>query len=305
MMSFNFKNFKKFNFNSVLKFATIDLLKQKKLVFEIIQLFVLMIVFCLLGLLTIISPIFSFYLFLKPEFSIFAFVLLGFTLLFLCLTFLVGTYFSYRLISFALISIGKKVQDFNLKLAIKLFLSGIVSFFVSLFSLYELKLLLFGVIGFVLMLAGWALLVFSNSNSLFIIFSIISFIIAFILFFIYYIIVIRNFVRVSFVSIFLVEKNLGVRQSVKNSWNLTAGKAVLIFIIQLILGGIIWVVQQLIILPFNFATFPLLASDLGEFNIALFILLFGFLFLFMMVISELFLIFGQVAVYSQISSKRQ
>ncbi len=307
-MAFNFKYFKQFDFNSVLKFATIDLLKQKKLVMELIVLFFLLIILCTVAVLAIISPLATIYLVSVPSWSLFAIIPLILTVIFIFLTFLIGIYFSYRIIVFALESIGKKVQKFSLSLALKIFLSGVVAFFVSFFSLYELKLFLFAIIGFVLLALGIFLLMFANSSWVMIVLGVLAIIISCILFFIYYIIVVRNFVRTSFASVLLIEKNLGVRESVKNSWNLTGGKAVLIFFIQLIFAGIIWVVQQVFFIPLNIAFFPLMGGLINSPNfvfIVAFLVIFAVLFIALMIVSELVSAFMQVAIYRQISVKKK
>jgi hypothetical protein len=307
-MAFNFKYFKQFDFNSVLKFATIDLLKQKKLVLEIIVLFFLLfILFVLVGL-AIVSPLIAMYLFSNPQWSLFAIIPLVLTLVFIILTFLIGIYFSYRIISFALESIGKKVQKFSLKLAIKIFLSWIVTFVVSFFSIYELKLFLFAIGGFVLLLVGAGLLLVSTWFGAGLILGVLAIIVACILFFVYYIIITRNFVRTSFASVLLIEKNLGVRESVRSSWNITSGKAVLVFIVQLLFTGIIWVLQQLVLIPLNIVSFPLMLGSVSSSSLMIFVpflVIFAVLFLVLMIVSELVSVFMQVAIYRQISIKKK
>ncbi len=307
-MGFDLNQFKKFDFNSVLKFATIGLLKQKRLLFEASMLFLILLSCCVFGVLTVAFPIIAVYLFLIPELSIFTIVPLIFFVIFLAFTLLSGAYFSYRAISFALRSIGKKVGKFSINLVIKLILSGIVSFFVAFFSIYELKFLSIAIIGVILFIAGIVSLVIAQGNFIFLILGILGILASLILFFVYYIIMVRNFVRISFASVLLVEKNLGVRESVRTSWKLTTGKAVLIFIIQLILWGIVWVIQQLIFLPLNFGFIPLGASAFSGPNLIpliLFMIIFGLVFFIIMVVSELFIMFGQVATYAQIANKRK
>lgn len=307
-MAFNFNYFKKFDFNSVLKFATIDLLKQKKLAMEVIVLFFLLVILCTVAVLAIVSPFFAIYLFSASSFGILAIIPLILTIVFVFLTFLIGIYFSYRIFSFALESVGAKVQKFSLNLALKIFLSGIVASFVSFFCLYELKLLLFAIVGFVLLISGVLLLMLANSSWLIIVLGVLAIIIACILFLVYYIIVIRNFVRTSFASILLIEKNLGVREAVKNSWNLTSGKAVLIFFIHLIFTGIVWVLQQVVFIPLNFVSVPLTIGSVSSPNSALiiaFFVIFVILFIVLMVVSELVSVFMQVAIYRQISVKKK
>ena len=85
-MGFDLNQFKKFDFNSVLKFATLDLLKQKKLFFEAAMLFLILLSCCVLGVLTIVSPIIAVYLFLIPELSIFTIIPLIFFVIFLVFT---------------------------------------------------------------------------------------------------------------------------------------------------------------------------------------------------------------------------
>lgn len=306
-MDFDFKNFKKFDFGSVIKFSTIELLKQKKLLMEVVVLFFLLVIFCTLIGIIIVLPMFAFYL-LSTQWSIFAIIPFIFTFVFIALAFLIGSYLNYRIILFALTSIGKKAQKFSVNLAIKIFLSEIVAFVVSFFSLYELKLLWIAITGFILFFIGVILLAFFGQNVLLLVLGVLAFIIACILFLVYYVIVVRNFVRTSLASILLIEKNLGIRVAVKSSWNLTAGKAVLLFIVQLILGGIIWVLQQLIFIPLNFAFLPATFGSLNSFSSIIFIpffLLFVGLFFVVIIISVLVTIFGQVASYVQILPKRK
>jgi len=307
-MAFNFNNFKKFDFNSVLNFAIFGLLKQKKLISEIIILFLILFSFCVLGLLAFVSLVMAVSFFMDSNLIIFAIFPLIFGLLFLVLAGICSIYFSYRIVSFALVSIGKKYHEFSIKLAIKLILSGIVAFFVSVFSIYELKLLWIGIIGFILFLFGIVLVVFYNGYFLMLILGVLAIVVACVSFLVYYVIMVRNFVRTSFASVLLIEKNLGVREAVKSSWNLTSGKAVLIFIIQLILGGITWVLSQIVFLPLNVLVLPFGAESFSGANL-LFVLLFIFIFFLVlfiiMIISELFVIFGQVAIYRQISVKKK
>ncbi len=304
-MGFDFNYLKKFDFNSVLTFATLGLFKQKKLIAETLVLFLIIIGFFLSCILAVLSLIVGVYFFVTPEYSVFTIIPLIFTLLFLVVTILSGIYFSYRIISFALESIGKKFQKFSIKLAIKMCLSGIVAFFVSFFSLYELKWLLFGIIGVVLFFEGLFLLVLYSGNILISAFGILSLIIACVLLVIYYIMVVRNAIRVSFAGILIVEKDLGIKESVKSSWALTSGKAFLIFIIQLIFTGLAYVIEQIAFVPMGVVpTFGEIGSSSFIFTIGLFILFF-ILFLIIMVLCELIALFGQVALYKQISSKKK
>jgi len=303
-MTFNFKYIENFNFKAVFEFATIGLFKQKKLVMELLILFLILIsAIIFFGLICVSVVAFS-YLFFTPDLIIFSIIPLLFLLLFLVVMIITGVYFSYRIVSFALGSIGKKVQKFSIRLALKLILSGIVSFLVALFSLYELKLLLIGIAGVILLLISLALIIFSNFNFLMIILGFLVIFVSIILLFIYYIVLIRNMTRISFARILIIEKNLGVRESVKNSWNLTAGKAVLIFLIQFIFVMIIAAIEQILMFSMNILSIPFTFS----FNLILlgmFMLIFVILFAVIMVISELIIVFEQVAVYNQITLKKK
>lgn len=303
-MAFNFEYFKKFDFGSVLKFATIDLLKQKNFLKESGFLSVLFFLILLLIGLFLFAIISAAYLFITPELAIFTFVPLIFALIFFVLFFWSIMYFSYKLIAFALASTNRKVTPFSFGLAVKLFLSGIYSFIVSVFCLYEIKFLLIGIVGFILFFVGFGIIILFNANSVALIFGFLFLLIAFLLIFVYYIMVIRNSVRVSFSSLVLVEKDLGIIESVKYSWNFTAGKAVLIFFIQLILGGIMWVVQQLFMVVLNMAVFLFgIVFNESFFLIILVPLVIVLLVIFMVliVISELVVIFGITKTYSQIA----
>lgn len=303
-MAFNFEYFKKFDFGAVLEFATIGLFRQKNILKEGAFLALLVfLVFLLFGLFAF-ALIFATYLFITPELTMYLIIPLIFSVVFFVLFIWASVYFSYKVLSFALSCLKKKSVEFSFDLAIRLILTGIFSFLVALFSLYELKLLLIGVIGFILFLCGLGFIIFFYNNAVLFIFGILFVFISLFLIFIYYVIIVRNSVRISFSSLALVEKDLGVNEAVKYSWNMSAGKAVLIFFIQLILGGIMWVLQQIIFIPLNFIsipfTFAIENSSLWILMIPI-VIIFVIIFIGITAISELVVVFGVAKTYSQIT----
>jgi hypothetical protein len=305
-MAFNFAYFKKFDFGSVIKFATIDLIKQKNFLKQFFGLALISILTVVLFILFIAGLFASVYLFSVPELAVLTIVPVLFSAAFFVLLIFSMSYFSYKVLSFALSSAGKKFKKFDLKLGVQIILLGIASSFAVFFSLFELKLLLVGLVGIVLMILGAGLLMLFNSDSLMAALGVLFILVSLIPLFVYYIVLVRNSVRVSFAPLILIEKSKGIRESLKASWNLTGGKAVLIFFIQLILGGLMWVLQQIVLAPLNFASFFLPFASESVINLDLFIVFIGVLglvFILVIMFSELVTVFGQAKTYAQMSQK--
>jgi hypothetical protein len=303
----SFDYLKRFDFESILKFATVGLLKQKELKKEILKIsLVLIIMLFLLGFFLGSSILSSYFLVIND--LVLAFVLFGVSIILFLSILLAGSYFTYIIYSFALKSLGRKSINFHLNLGVKLFFCGVYGFLIAFFCLYELKLLLIGVLGFILLFLGIVLTLTNLGNSLLIGVGFIFIIIALILLLSYYIIIIRNSIRLLFSGIFLLEKDLSVKEALKKSWIISAGKVAPIFLIQLIIGGIVWVMQQIITV---FLQVFLVSIGFGaglDFLVVLLIIglvISVLIFILMIVFSELVIVFAQTKIYVQIQSKNK
>lgn len=306
-LGFNFNYFKKFDFESVLKFSTIGLLKQKNLFKELIKLGLVSIVIIFFALMAFVSVLIGSYFSVAGGFPLLLIISIIFSIIFIICTLFLGSYFSYLIYSFALKSLHKKPVDFSISLGIKLIISGLLRAIISIFSLYEIKLFFIGLTGVILSIIGVWLIFFNSSEILFISIGLIFFIISLILLFIYYIIVVRNSTRLLFTGIILIQKNSGVKQALKKSWEITAGKAVLVFLIQLILFGVIVIVQQLLVIPLQLIIFLFLSSFSQPLLMVLFfigLILMCLFFIAFSILFEMIPVFAQVKLYSQIETKK-
>ncbi|OQA30714.1 MAG: hypothetical protein BWY55_00800 [archaeon ADurb.Bin336] len=313
-MDLSFSYLKKFDFESVLKFATIGLLGQKGLKKEVLRISLVLVIILFLLVFFFGAAFVSSYFLVIGELELALILSVISVLLFLSVA-LTGSYFTYVVYSFALKSIGKKSIKFDLKLGVKLIFCGVYRILIAIFCLYELKLLLWLIGGLIFFFIGFALILVDLSNILLVGAGSIFIVISLILFLFYYLVVIRNSIRLLFANILLIEQNLSINDALKKSWEISAGKVAPIFIIQLILGGVVWGLQQIISIVFQSVLAPLeivldLTMTSGEVLLpmvvgALFLILIFIVLSFILTIfSELISVFAQAKIYTQIQPKR-
>jgi hypothetical protein len=256
-MPINFDKIGRFDYAGIIKFATFGLAKQKDILSKVVYLSVLYVIVFLFCVLFFIGAVGG-GLLLAPS-GVLIYAVLSFigALIALVIGIYLGLFAYYYTVSFAFSAIGKKVESFTPRLAFNLLLVGICTSIASFLSLYDLKILVLAVTGAIIGVIGLCGIIFSSGNILFLFGGIILVLVSLVIFVIYLIFAVRNGVRLSFARLVLIEKNPGVLNSVNKSWDITGGKAIILFIVIFILNIIAGIISQIVMIPMQIGFSPL------------------------------------------------
>ncbi len=258
-----------FDLKKILKFSFIDSFKQK----GSLKYFLFLSVFFIL--LNIVEGVVTFLIFSPvakdPSISVSQLAFLaGYTALFLfaliILSALVSSFLGYFIYALALKAKGKKFQTFTPVRGIKLILVGIASVVASCFSIFKLKLLFVPIASIVSFVIAIILFIITYElpssyvrgeyllpmgiallGLLFMFFGLL-------LLLAYFVIIFYNLIRFSMAQLIFVEKDLTLIGSLKESWGVTKGKALNVFLIFLIVGLIVALANFCISIPLNVYT---------------------------------------------------
>ncbi len=149
--------------------------------------------------------------------------------------------FSFKAFYAAMSTRFKDLRPFNLETVVKLFISGIIMMFASLFSVFEPKWLSLSVLAIALAIAGFVMGATSTA-------SLVLFALAALLAIGYFVIVVRNFSRLYLQSALFL-RGEGIVSSIKQCWKVTSGKALKLFGFNVAVGILVIVISVVEILP--------------------------------------------------------
>jgi len=226
--------------NSVLKFSVIDWIKDR----SALKYFFVIFIFYLLVNISVGFFMYSTFMpFIgnaQPDasqsiFMIANMIVFIFVLMFVAI--LIASIFNYFIISKALKSKKLGAVPFSVSRWVYFVLLSIAESIAAVFCLYKLRLLLIPIAGVILSIIALVLIiVFSYSNVILSLIGVLIFLVALILFLVYFVIAIYNAYRLSLASVIYIEKERGVWDSLRMSWEITRGKVLDIFVIMLIIG---------------------------------------------------------------------
>ncbi len=155
---------------------------------------------------------------------------------------LIAIFLSYLIIGRALNLCGRKSIKLNLVRFIKMILINIAQSIIAFLSLFNIKFLLIGVVGFILTVVGFIAMPIG------LLAGVILTMIGVILSIIYFVIVIYNTIRLSLGEIIFVEKEESMIRALKESWIVTKGNVwtiILVEIVVVVIASIISIVAEI------------------------------------------------------------
>jgi len=164
----------------------------------------------------------------------------------------------YLLMSRALEISGRSAQPATPKNIIRFIILGIAQSLCALFSVFNLKMLWIGIIGVVLVLAGFFLIGIAalNSATLFMLgCGALFLLLGIILLLVYLAIIIHNTIRLIVSDVALIGNGLSMADSLRFSWNKTTGNALNIFVIGLVLCVILVIINGILSAPSGMYSF--------------------------------------------------
>lgn len=140
----------------------------------------------------------------------------------------------------ALKQLKRKTVKFNPEKFIMLLIYYIVKFFAVLLSLFELKFLLVGIGGLVLIILGIGIAVLFPLAGIPLLFLGMLALLA------YLIIIVYNSIRLLPSDGYFLEKETGIMQALEKSWKATEGKVLNIFVYALVFGIVVMILIQIV-----------------------------------------------------------
>ncbi len=216
--------------------------------------------------------------------------------------------FSYLFIAKALNSRGRKFVEFDLLRWARFVVFEIATFFSVLFSIFNLKLLLVGIASIVCIGIGLLsifLSSFGGNYSLGVIIFALFFILGLLLGLAYLAILIYNAIKLSMGAVSFVESEKNIMDALKDSWEMTAGSTLNIFIGLFLIGLIVGIIVGIGMIPsmaYNFAisfTNPGAAGAIGYMIDPIYLLL-SIPYLVLQAVGSIMTYFGAIEIYSQL-----
>jgi hypothetical protein len=166
--------------------------------------------------------------------------------------------FQYLIFAKALVTNKMSAVPITAIRLIKLILVGFAQAIAAILCLYNIKFLVIGIAGFILIMLSFLIVPLLISNPILIAIMVIMLIVGMILLAIYFVKVIINALRMLFAEVAYVEKERGIFESVKLSWTITQGQLTAIILAFIVLGIILWILNMAGSIPvsayFSFVT---------------------------------------------------
>ncbi|MFH1240630.1 MAG: glycerophosphoryl diester phosphodiesterase membrane domain-containing protein [Candidatus Diapherotrites archaeon] len=237
--------------------------------------------------------------FFTPEFL---FPFLGILLMSIIIfTVVAGTVFAFAtgmIYLFALKTKNLPAPFFNWKKAFSLVLLGLAESLAALFSIFNLKLLLILVAG----VFGIYLMSFPRpANIAGILITIVSLLIYFVVYF-------YNAIRLSLSSAIFMSQDMGIIQSIRESWLMTEGRVLEVFIATMLISVILMVINSIISMLFfalSLVTTPLTFMGLGFISSIFSLVLIFIENAITIPLAMLIGIFGTIAIYNEVLTKHE
>ena len=236
------------------------------------------------------------------------FLLLFFGILLISLiifTVVAGTVFAFvtgMIYIFALKAKNLPIPFFNWKKAVSLLLLSFAETLAALFSIFNLKLLLILLAG----VFGVYLMSFPKPANL------VGMLIAILSLLIYFVVYFYNAIRLSLSSTIFMSQDMSIIQSIRESWLMTEGKVLEVFIATMLLSLVLIIISFTISMIFaviNLSLIPLMFSVFGEVVVIIpLVYIFQLVMIFIenaitIPLAMLIGIFGSVAIYNEVLTK--
>jgi len=208
--------------------------------------------------------------------------------------------FSYLFIAKALNSSGRKFVEFDLGRWVKFIVLEIMTSIAVVLSLFNLKLLLVGLAALACMVIAFIALAFT-SLLVFIIFLLLGALLGLA----YFVIMVYNAIKLSMGCVSYVESEKGIIEALKDSWNLTGGSTLNVFIGLFLIGLIVGIIVGIGMLPSMIYNFVNSVTNIAASNSLAYMVdpvyfLLSVLYLVLQAVGSLITCFGMIEIYNQL-----